>query len=264
MKRGTIAKIVIVGLFLSIVLNMAGASVNMLMVGSCRGGAGIMSVMATGPKDSKLKFEPNTGVGYRDNTVYKKGAGLEINFAAGYGDDEGQGSYGFQPNSTYRFENLFKVVNKSTDTVKLWITVHGFFSDFDWVKVYSDNNWNKDLDPWSNPIYLKGNESFFMSVVFEDIPFDMALGQYLGSIRFHTEEPRPEEIIPIPEEPSAGGPTPITEKPPAEEISIIDEELPTGYLPGTGGPGPAVILPVGIGAGLVAMGIGMRHRRKRK
>ncbi len=246
MKRGALVIAITLYLSLGIILTMAGASINMPIGGGYRGMAGTMSVSATGPEDSKLGFEPNTGVGYRDNTVYKKGAGLEMNFAAGSGDGEGQGSYGFQPNSTYRFKNLFKVVNKTKDTIKLWITVHGFFDDFDWVKVYSDNNWSKELDPWENPIYLEGNESFWMSVDFENIPSNTPLGQYPGSIVFHTEEP----------------PTP-PEKP--ENPDPVPPEKPDpGDLPDTGGPGAAIIIPAGIGAGLVAMGMGIRHRRKRR
>ena len=42
----------------------------------------------------------------------------------------------FQPNSTYRFEKLFKVTNIKDKTIYIWITVHGVFKEYDWIHVF--------------------------------------------------------------------------------------------------------------------------------
>lgn len=137
-------------------------------------------------------LEPNFGTGYNDKTVIKNGDVLYLNFAAGLGDDEYKGCYGFQPNSTYRFEKLFKVTNIKDKTIYIWITVHGVFKEYDWIHVYSDNGWDKNSEVKEYQIALEKNESFYISVDFVDVPEGIELGEYSGEIIFHTKLANPE------------------------------------------------------------------------
>ncbi len=66
-------------------------------------------------------------VGTKDKTVYidETDGRLYLNFAAGLGDQAGQGTKGFQPGSEYRWGTVFRVYNRSNDNVEITIENDG-------------------------------------------------------------------------------------------------------------------------------------------
>jgi len=110
-----------------------------------------------------LALEPNEGTGLNDETCYIDERGrLVFNFAAGL-----DGDYGFQPDSSYEFEDLFIVTNNSNDCVAFGIDVQGDIADFsDWYISNAEGN-EGDLYPDNNEYVLSPGQSVYVSVLFD-------------------------------------------------------------------------------------------------
>ncbi len=103
--------------------------------------SGIMAVMAytsamvsspTGlvivnTDEALLALIPNEGVGYLDETASVNGR-LVLNFAAGLDGDD----FGFQPNASYTFSDLFFVKNNSNDYIKMGMRFSSVYVDQPW------------------------------------------------------------------------------------------------------------------------------------
>ena len=94
-------------------------------------------------------------VGTKDKTVYidENDGRLYFNFAAGYGDQAGQGTKGFQPGSVYKWGQLFRVYNRSNDNVEFTIENDGlkyiYVSTFGYI----------DYSPTSKFVFVHNGEN---------------------------------------------------------------------------------------------------------
>ncbi|MGI6113833.1 MAG: hypothetical protein ACOYEJ_06895 [Mahellales bacterium] len=77
--------------------------------------------------EALLRMYPWSGrTGTKDATCFIGDDGvMHFNFGAGYGDAKGQASYGFQPDSVYKWGQLFRVYNMSNDKVQFTIENDG-------------------------------------------------------------------------------------------------------------------------------------------
>lgn len=85
---------------------------------------GTLTVANTNSSLVALIPADETTVGSKDGAAYIDGGELKINLAKGNG-----GEFGVQGDSTYKWDNLFKVVNNSKETIEFNITKDGWGYD---------------------------------------------------------------------------------------------------------------------------------------
>lgn len=144
-----------------------------------------LKVVAT--NQALLALKPGDGVGNKDKTAYVDSDGiLKIDFGRGLGEN---GFHGLQPGSTYTWNKLISIQNKSAETVEVTLNLENGVAistvAIANVEGTSNNNWFSGMEVWSND-----NATAFdlgpnctIDLQFEvEIPRDAQLGTFAGTM----------------------------------------------------------------------------------